>query len=382
MKRWMVVVFWLALLAYPFLVLLWLSQDRRVSEDWLDSFSTFNTSDEGLSLALAYARELRPGVPAGILTRSLDEKEISPDTVVLRVHPTAIPAAPFLAEHMDDEEKAARKKFKGRSPLLTAAEESWVYRGGRLVLALDERYGSVGTQEARGDYKKVFPLWPGVTALRPPSGRALSASSELGHAIFLIGDQPVVTRSLLGRGEIIFLACPEIFQNAALNKVDHLALLGALIERRPVLFDEAVHGVRNDAGILELFRRWKLGPFLLLLLIVFCARFWRNVIRLGPAVEDFEDRRSEAVDVVESLAALYDRGLTREEALQLYEDSFRSAVAARTRLRGDALEQKVLALSPSADHTLHASRSMSAREFGRALERINEGFRRLHIARH
>ncbi|HXO29391.1 MAG TPA: hypothetical protein VOA80_18725 [Thermoanaerobaculia bacterium] len=249
--------------------------------------------------------------------------------------------------------------------LLTAAEEAWVRDGGRLVLAVASGSGAaleveVGHAGTAGLARKSFPIWPGVRRLLPDPPRTLGGPALTGmHALWLEGDAPIVARLVLGAGDLVLLACPEVLHNRLLGRGDHLALLEALAgagaggeggkggdRGRPVFFDERGHGAEESAGMLEILASWGLGPLLLLLAAAGGAAWWRAAVRVGPPDRDDRDVRSDAVELVDSLADLYDRALGRGDALRLYYDNFVRTVAADTGLQGAALAARTADLAP------------------------------------
>ena len=417
----------LAAVLYVAGVLVWVRYDRRSAQEAFSSGSVFNTGENGLSLAYAYLRE-RSG--AGTLHRRIQPADLPANGVVLRVQPLL---GPILLEEEEEEEEEEKKDEKdpkddkdGKDEegpmdklerrmreeeerrekeekerrkkagekekvvplvfrLLSPEEESWVRGGGRLVLAFDSFYGSGQARELRGKQpvRKVFPLWPGVAHLVPPTARSLDLP-ELpgGHAVFLAGESPLVVRQALGAGDVIFLAAPEIFQNPHLGQAHHLALLEALAgvpERRPVLFDERAHGLDDSGGILDILASWGLGPLLLLGLIATGAAFWRSAKRLGPPEREERDTRSDAVELLDSLADLYDRALQRGDAVFLFYDSFVHTVAVETGLRGKALEERSKALLDG--YVPVKGEELSRERFDEALRKINQAFRRLQDAK-
>lgn len=387
----------LAAILYFVGVAVWVRYDRRSARDVFEPGSTFNTGDEGTSQALGYLRELRErgAGPVSTLHGRIDP-DIPRQAVVLRLQPST---GPLLVREKEEEvEKDGSKekeepKEEERKPtaLLTDAEEDWVRGGGRLVIALGEdRYGPVKTEELEGrqPVRKVFPLWPGVARLVPATARGLEAlPSGFGHAVFLVGESPMIVRQVLGDGEVVLLATPEILSNAHLGKADHLALLETLAgvpERRPVFFDERSHGLSDTDGIVETLAGWGLGPLLLLILLAAGAAFWRASLRLGPAERQERDTRSDAVELLDSLADLYDRALRRSDAIRLYHESFVHTVAVETGLRGAALDERSRALldgfvPPATD--IAGKADIPRDSFERALRTINQAFRRLQDAK-
>jgi hypothetical protein len=403
MKRgtWLLVA---AVVAYLVGVMVWVRYDRRSIREVFDHGSIFNTGDEGLSLAYGYLRAREAGSEAvATLRQRADPVSLPARAVLFRVRPSVVPF--LLPEEEEEEEKdgkdakdkkdgkekpekdqkaAKPKEDKQAVPLLTAGEEAWVRGGGRLVLAIDEVYGPLWIDEIKKSpaVRKVFPLWPGLVRFQPAghtvlTGPALAAA----HAVVLAGEAPIVARIPLGTGEVFLLSCPEILQNKLLGKGDHLALLEALAgvaERRPVRFDERAHGLGDTAGVVETLGNWGLGPLLLLGFLGAVAGVWRAGVRIGPADREDRDTRSEAVELLDSLADLYDRALDPADALRLYRESFAQTVAAETGLRGPALEARVQQLLQAAGPT---SGELSRERFDHALATLNQAFGRLQDAK-
>lgn len=410
-----------ALAVYVAGVAIWVGYDRRSAREAFAPGSVYATNEKGLSLAYGYLRERSAG-RAAVLRRRVDGESVPAAAVVFRVQPGL---GPFPGEEEEEgkekekdskdtkdskdkkdekqekpagAKKEAPKKEKAKEkeelparvpPLLTAAEEAWVRAGGRLVLALDGWYGPVEVKELapRQAVRKVFPLWPGVSRLHPTERRGLSGPGlSAAHAVVLAGATPVIARQPIGAGEVILLSCPEIFQNRFLARGHHLALLEALAglgEGRRVYFDERVHGLGEDGGVIEALGAWGLGPLLALAVLGAAAGFWRAAVRVGAADRDDRDTRSDAVELVDSLADLYDRALGRGDAVRLYHESFVHTLAVDTGLRGPALERRAREIleraggfepAPAGDPNTDVPRD----RFDRDLRALNEAFRRMH----
>jgi hypothetical protein len=353
--------------------LFWLAREPGREE----AGSSFDTSDHGTSLAFAYLQDRYRGREVGRLTHSLTRSEVASDAVVFRVIGGGVASRPVPAR--GGKAKAARPP----SPppprtLLDPRVEEWVREGGRLVLALDGEEGGVSSRsEGSGSPpRKVHPLWPGVALLRPSPRRSLAGPAlEEAVTIFAAGERPVLARLVLGRGEVFLLACPEVLENALLASADHLLLLEALAGARPVYFDERAHGVSEDRGVLPLLLDWNLGPALLIALAGGLAVLWRGRTRVGPAEDPHQERRSEAVDLVDSVAQLYNRALRRDESLRLYYDSLSRAVALRTGLKGAALGRRVRELCHGlAPPRRGPGRDIGEGEFRDVLSVINAAF--------
>jgi hypothetical protein len=418
--------------AYAVAVILWLSFDRHVPQKAFDAFSSENTSDKGLSLARRYLTAR--GGRVALLERPIDVRYLPANAVVFRAG--EFMSFFDLVRQMDDEEsrrenekkeadarngKAKKpgeksdrdKKIKQdtgpkkdekakkdtaskkdnrekkresplhpkralATPLLDADEEEWVRGGGRLILAPTESYGGLavrGATAARAT--KVFPLWKGVDAIDEPEPRVLAGDAVLRatHALYTIGDAPAMSRLPLGNGDVILFPEPELLTNQ--HVAGNLPLLTAMAgDRRPVYFDEVAHGQRSDDGVLPLMKDWNLGPFLLLGLLGFAVALWRNSVPIGPREDDFRDTRSEAVDLVDSLGALYEQSMTNGDAIASYHHALTQAVAVQSGLRGEPLHKRVNDLTTFTRVPAKGER-LDDETFRRSMTKINEAFARI-----
>lgn len=380
-------------------VAVWVRYDRRSVREVFEPGSVFNASDDGLSLAFDYLRE-RSKAPVSALRRRVSSNQVPARAVVFRVEAGR---GPLLLEEEEKEEKEKdgkdskdekddkkeseekKKEEEARVPLLTSDEEAWVRGGGRLVVAFSRFYGPAATRDlvGRQPVRKVFPIWPGVRNVVPPVIRGLDVPAlPAAHAVFLAGDSTLILRQPLGAGELILLACPEVLNNKTLGQAGHLALLETLAgvpERRPVLFDERAHGLADSGGVVETLSEWGLGPLLLLGLLATGAAFWRASVRLGPADREERDTRSDAVELLDSLADLYDRALHRGDAVRLYYESFLHTLAVETGLRGRALDERASRLLDG--FAPPTGGDLSRERFDQALRTINQAFRRVADAK-
>jgi hypothetical protein len=365
---------------YFAVALLWIGGDRRIAKHAFDEFSASNTGPKGTSLASKYLA--RSGRRVDALTLALNDRNVAPRAVVFRLGSQAIERFRAELEELDEEKLDKKgKKPKPRrhyvTPLLNDEEEAWVRAGGRLVVATEARYGSldVGDAPAKGA-KKVFPLWPGLETIDLPASRAVSGEAlRNGHAVYVAQDKAVVARVADGAGDVIVFGAPEALDNEHLAK--NLPFLVALAGgARRVYFDETIHGMGTGDGALALMKEWRLGPFLLLLLIVAAVVVWRGGTRVGVPDDEFADTRSDAIDLVGSLGALYERSMTKGEALAAYQRELTRAVAASTGLRGDALHKRLAELTGGTDPAWK-HQQITDEEFQRMLTSLNAAFARL-----
>jgi hypothetical protein len=391
----------LALALYLIGVAVQVRYDRRSMREVFEAGSIFNTGDEGLSLAYGYLRTQAARAGSGATVETFHRRiasDVLPErAVIFRVQPSIAPLL-LVEEELAEEESEDGKDTNDEEetfapertpPLLTDGEEAWVRGGGRLVLAVAGLYGPLELDPIQGKatVRKVFPLWPGVSRLVPEDPDGLAGPPlAAGHALYLAGESPVVARLPIGSGEVFLLSIPEIFSNARLGQAQHLAFLESLSgihEGRPVLFDERAHGLGETAGLFETLGGWGLGPLVLLAGLTAATALWRAALRIGPPERDDRDTRSEAVELLDSLADLYDRALGRGDAIRLYHESFVHAVAAETGLRGPALEARVRGLLDAAGgfDVPAAGEDLPRDRFDRALRALNQAFRRLQDAK-
>jgi hypothetical protein len=377
MKR--MLFFLAAIAAYFVAVLLWVGGDKRVAKHAYDDFSISNSGEKGLSLASKYLA--RSGRRVGPLTLAVNDRNVERRAVVFRV---GAPAAAYATDEF--EEKPKKKPKKGEkpeppthyvTPLLTDEEDAWVRAGGRLVIASEKRYQSLDVGSAPNKVAtKVFPLWPGIDKLDLPESRTVGGEAlRDGHSVYTADDKSIVARVIVGAGDVIVFGVPEALDN------DHLAanlpfLVALTGSARRVYFDETLHGMATGEGMLALLKEWKLGPFLLLLLVIAAIVVWRGGARIGVPDDEFRDTRSEAIDLVGSLGALYDRSMTKGEALAAYHRELTRAVAASSGLRGEALHKRVSEMTGGVGPTWK-HQEITNEEFQRMLTSMNAAFARL-----
>jgi hypothetical protein len=348
-------VFVAAAALYFIATIVWIASDRRISRQAFDEYSTANTSDAGLSHAYKYLQ--RTGRKTGLLTTIVRPGVLPNNAVLFRAGIYVSPFLEELEERIEEEKekeaakkgkKPAKKKEKHVNPLLSDEEEEFIRGGGRLVLAVA---GEAGPMETRNltdrTAQKVFPMFAGADSLVLPSprGYTVKSLSPRMHALFTAGGHVVMARETMGRGDLIMIATPELLQNEHLSGSRVALLLGLAPKDRPAWFDEYVHGLASGDGTLAMMKEWGLGPFLLLGTLATALLFWRNGQRVGPPDEEYRDTRSDAVDLVRSLGALYQKSTTEAEALAQYRDALTRTVAAESGLRGDALHRKVAELT-------------------------------------
>jgi len=403
----------LAALCFLALVLALPAQDtgRRASRFTVGS--SYETGPRGLSLARAVLAA-RPDAKVDALVRPIGQAHLPPDAVVLRVlgvDSDFFAPAPAVTDHEgeddqvgadeddadedDSDEKAAPGPVtldqeqgadagvpaKPRT-LLGAGDERWIASGGRLVIATAFSLPEVDLRATDAAVtRKHLPVLPTVRELHPDS--AMGLDGPLMHraaVVFSRGGVPIAVRSAIGRGELWVLSTPELLDNAHLAKADHLPLLTGLAGRgRPVFFDESVHGVEDPVGPAELLRRWGLGPSVVLAVVALALLVWRRRATLGSPTP-WQDRRTESVDLLDSLSLLYLRALRPAQALALHRERLRQELQWRERLGPDRLEARTGAVLPG--WTLDPEERLRPGEFAHRLHTLNDAFRRIRDPGH
>ena len=285
------------------------------------SSSSYATGPEGLA---AYADLLgQHGHPVSRLRARLDRSRLDPGTTVLVADPTRV------------------------RPAETAALARFVRRGGRL-LASGEGSGPAlrrllgpGLEWAPGGGSVARPVTPvpevsGVSSVRadgPGSWRQAGPTLPV-----LEGREgaTVATVASLGRGRIVALADPSLWQNRQLGSADNaaLALAAAGEAGRPVRFAEAHHGFDAREGFDAIPPRWKWAMAAALLATL--AWMWSQGRRLGPPEQLAPDLPPPRRAYVDALAASLARTRQPADAIEPLQATARRLVARRAGLPDDA----------------------------------------------
>lgn len=364
----------LATIAWIGSVVIWLSVQNPGEGGVVRAGSIYDTSPDGASLAFEYLRGRHGEERVRLLENPISSTSIGSDDVVIRMMPWVAMSSllDLSTEDSRDEGEGEEDPVIDQIRFLIPAEEEWIRAGGRLVLASSFGLPGIEVEGARGEIRKVFPVWPGVRSLEPPTPRAVRIDPRIPHhAIFTIGDESLVARLPLGKGEVLLIPVPEILTNEGIGRDDHLLLLESGVGgRMRIWFDE---GLGPDGLWALLVRDWRLGPAILLLALAGMAQWWRSAASAGIDEREPADRRSEAIDLVDSIGALYDRALDDAAALRLYRRELERETTSRTGLSGKALADRVSSMAgpPPGER-------IGSEEFRHRLTRLNEAFRRLH----
>jgi hypothetical protein len=232
------------------------------------------------------------------------------------------------------------------SPSQAGVALQFVVNGGRLVVG--------GTDPGRylGTLRDRPPQWTAAapTAFTrtnaPFTGitRVVTEGSgswrELGTSSVVIGtadgDDALLTRERVGRGEMLFLADVSPLSNALLARADNagFALQLAGDDRRPVVFAEGVHGYGESRGLAALPQRWKLAFAGLGLAAL--AFIWARARRLGPPEDAQRALPPPRRAYVDALGATLERTHDPATALAAVRDTVRAHVVRRAGLDAGA----------------------------------------------
>jgi|GEM_PF-2536803 len=224
---------------------------------------------------------------------------------------------------------------------------------------------------------KVLPLFPAVRELHLTPHLSLPEKAMVdAQPLFEMNFAPAVAFKKLGLGQIWMVDEPFIFENQQLGNGDHLALLAAIAgSRRPVIFDETVHGFTRERGLTELFRGWGLIPALLIAGLACVLLFWRRAATVGVPADGWRDTRSEAIDFVDSAASLFERALIPADALVLYRTHIVHEISLRLAISNDDAQKRLALLAPTL-RPLTAGTQMSEREFQARLQILTHALER------
>lgn len=398
-----------AVLAIPTAIVLWLSLDRSLYKERFNAYSVYRTANDGMSLSYRYLAGRReqtnqPGV--SVLSRPLEFAQVPANGTIFRIAPSFVPAEKRKKKDPDEFAQKVQRQQPPSPPappatppapntviaeentadFLTPYEVEWIENGGRLVLAVHTNHGPLKT-EAPTAYEKVqrvHPFLTGITQIEPLTLRRLNGwVLAKSHTLLASGSDVLAARWILGKGEVVMLSCPEIFRNDTIGNGQHLLLLEVLAgDGRAVFFDEMVHGLRTDLGVLELLTRWGLGPLICFGLLLCFLYYWRQRAGIGPPVDEYRETRRAAVDLVDSMAAVYQRELPRWEALQIYRKELMREAALETDHRGKELETFVSKLMRGESLPERAeNKDLTQQQLEKGLDSLNEAFRRLHDAK-
>jgi hypothetical protein len=175
--------------------------------------------------------------------------------------------------------------------------------------------------------KKVSAVSPSAITRAAPeitiAPQARWPSYSAAYSLYGDGDEIVVVKYPYGRGEVLWWAAATPLTNSGLKEPGNLEFLLACLEdtKSPVLFDEYIHGYREDLGssVAHSPVKWLLLQLALLGLAV-VATFSR---RSGPLSAAVTDVRLSPLEFVQTLGGLYENAGTASVAVDICYQRFR-----------------------------------------------------------
>jgi hypothetical protein len=217
-------------------------------------------------------------------------------------------------------------------------------------------------------------LEPLVHRVRVPRGRLQTIRSSQGTASSgrlrarveeTKEEQILVALYPVGRGQVIVVGEPGVFQNEFLARDDNAVLAAHLFHypERPVLFDEFYHGLTVRGNPVWLLGRYPYGLLAALVLLASALWAWRAGARLGPPLPERSASRRSVGEYVEAMARLFHRTGDRLFVLREFRDG--ALWALRRRLH----------LGPKQEHAAELVRALARKDPAaaqRLLEAANE----------
>jgi Domain of unknown function (DUF4350) len=176
-------------------------------------------------------------------------------------------------------------------------------------------------------WKKALAVSPSAITRAAPeitiAPQARWPSYSPAYSLYGDGDEIVVVKYPYGRGEVLWWAAATPLTNAGLKESGNLEFLLANVgdTKAPILWDEYVHGYREDLGssVAHSPVKWLLLQMALLGLAV-VATFSR---RSGPLSVPVTDVRLSPLEFVQTLGGLYENAGTASVAVDICYQRFR-----------------------------------------------------------
>ncbi len=176
--------------------------------------------------------------------------------------------------------------------------------------------------------------------------------------LLLVDERPVAIAYRIGRGNVIAIAAPGVFSNDVLASDQNARFAyDVLSEKRPVLFDESVHGyTRSDSmwGVLPASVHDAVWIALLVLVLAVFGGLFRSAppIALAPA------RLRDSAAYIASMAALLRRAHAGSAAI----DRFAREAQRVARMRPSAAQRSEIAVSLARLEAIRSDSHPSERE--------------------
>jgi hypothetical protein len=150
-----------------------------------------------------------------------------------------------------------------------------------------------------------------ISATRPRTFRLIDRSAGA-HPLLVAGGEPILLELEVGRGKLLLLSEPRLFQNGAIDRASHARIAVRAVERlaeagntRRIYFEEFSHGAREASNVIDLAfgpqTRW------ITLQIAALGLAWIGLVvfRRRSAVPFEVPPRRSRQEIIDAIASLY-----------------------------------------------------------------------------
>lgn len=258
------------------------------------------------------------------------------------------------------------------SPGAPALLDRWVRGGGKLVVLDDSADESVRRALGMPEIHR-FKAVQGATAacafVPPLRGARIAATFDAGYARTCTAKRAAVFAAAAfapgiaytrGRGSIVLVATPAVFDNLHISQSGNARAAYALLGTTPVAFDERVHGYAAGRTFWEVLPQPMRVAICIALGAVLLAILGANLPFAPPYVESAPAERDSGAYIA-SLARMLERGGAAHEAIRRIAERCDRALSGRTndeRARMLLRELRTLEATPrpGTQDVLHAGR--------------------------
>lgn len=123
-----------------------------------------------------------------------------------------------------------------------------------------------------------------------------SALSSPWKPLYTMRGKTVAMEMQAGKGKILFMTDPYFLSNEGMIQSRKMGLISYLVGKNPkVVFDEYIHGIRENKGIMGLARQKGLGGFFLGMGAVALLILWQMLTPFIPGMDSSQNRKSSYV---------------------------------------------------------------------------------------
>jgi hypothetical protein len=131
---------------------------------------------------------------------------------------------------------------------------------------------------------------------------------------------PIALEFALGKGSVVLVSEPVIFNNIGLGAADNAVLAQRLVAgdgTRTIVFDEYYHGALAGMGAFALLGVFPYGAIAAFVLLATLLWAWANGVRFGPPLHAPVESRRNILEYVDAMARLFRRGGKRPFVLKV-----------------------------------------------------------------